>query len=264
MNCLASGTFSCWNPEIAALDRKASSTFVPAKDSNPLKFEPLKWKCFLSCTGSLVSSPSSSARFRVKVLIRSMADHLPMLNTQQTRSELEEVAKNLQGLALDADKWKAVLARDQAQDGTFVFGVRSTGIYCRPSCPARHPHVEQVVFFSGPGEAEQSGFRACKRCRPRAQRSSQRTELVQRVSEFIEHHLDEKLTLANLSREASLSPFHFQRTFKRILGISPRQYIEARRLEKVKRSLTNGETVTNSLYNAGFTSKSRLYEKTPP
>ncbi len=186
-----------------------------------------------------------------------------MLNTQQTNFELEDVAKNRLSLASEADKWKAVLARDETQDGTFVFGVRSTGIYCKPSCPARHPHIEQVVFFSGPGEAEQSGFRACKRCRPRAQRSSQRTELVQRVSEFIEHHLDEKLTLANLSREASLSPFHFQRTFKRILGISPRQYIEARRLEKVRKSLRRGETVTDALYGAGFTSRGRLYEKSP-
>ena len=84
------------------------------------------------------------------------------------------------------------------------------------------------------------------------------TEELQRL------YFDEKLTLENLSRQAGLSPFHFQRTFKRMLGISPRQYVEARRLEKVKRSLTSGETVTDSLYNAGFTSKSRLYEKTPP
>ena len=186
-----------------------------------------------------------------------------MLNTQQTNFELEDAARNRQGLASQADKWKAVLARDETQDGTFVFGVRSTGIYCKPSCPARHPHIEQVVFFPGPGEAEQSGFRACKRCRPREQGSSQRTELVQRICEFVERHLDEKLTLASLSREAGLSPFHFQRTFKRILGITPRQYIEARRLEKVRRSLRRGETVTDALYGAGFTSRGRLYEKSP-
>ena len=186
-----------------------------------------------------------------------------MLNTQQTNFELEDATRNRQGLASQADKWKAVLARDKTQDGTFVFGVRSTGIYCKPSCPARHPHIEQVVFFPGPGEAEQSGFRACKRCRPGEQGSSQRTELVQRVCEFVERHLDEKLTLASLSREAGLSPFHFQRTFKRVLGITPRQYIEARRLEKVRRFLRRGETVTDALYGAGFTSRGRLYEKSP-
>ncbi len=263
MNCFASGTFSCWNLEIPALDRKASSTFVPAKDSNPLKFEPLDLEGFLWGTGYSISGLSLSARFRVKVLIRSRADDLFMLNAQQTGSKLEEPAENPQGLASEADKWRAVLARDQTQDGTFVFGVRSTGIYCKPSCPARHPHVEQVVFFSGPVEAEQSGFRACKRCRPREQGNPQRTKMVQRVSEFIERHLDEKLTLAVLSREAGLNPFHFQRTFKRVLGISPRQYVEARRLERVKGSLRRGETVTEALYGAGFTSRGRLYEKSP-
>src|SRR5437016_13674153 len=141
-----------------------------------------------------------------------------MQTAQRNNADLQQLQKERQAIATDTEKWKAVVERDETKDGTFVFGVRSTGIYCKPSCPARHPHIEQVVFFSGPGEAEQSGFRACKRCRPREQRSSQRTELVQRVCEFIEHHLDEKLTLTNLSREASLSPFHFQRTFKRILG----------------------------------------------
>jgi AraC family transcriptional regulator, regulatory protein of adaptative response / methylated-DNA-[protein]-cysteine methyltransferase len=186
-----------------------------------------------------------------------------MLNVQQTRAELEETAKSQQGMAPEANMWKAVLARDESQDGTFVFGVRSTEIYCKPSCPSRHPNIEQVVFFHGPDEAEQSGFRACKRCRPREQGNSRRTELVQRVCEFIDQHLDEKLTLSSLSREAGLSPFHFQRTFKRLLGISPRQYIEARRVERVKRSLRRGETVTDALYGAGFTSRGRLYEKSP-
>jgi len=187
-----------------------------------------------------------------------------MLTAQPHNSDSQQLQKTQPGIAGITEKWKAVVERDETRDGLFVFAVRSTGIYCKPSCPARHPNTEQVVFFSEPDEAERSGFRACKRCHPREARSSARAELIQRTCRYIEANLDEKLTLENLSRQAGLSPFHFQRTFKRILGISPRQYVEARRLERVKRSLTNGETVTNSLYNAGFTSKSRLYEKTPP
>jgi AraC family transcriptional regulator of adaptative response/methylated-DNA-[protein]-cysteine methyltransferase len=184
-----------------------------------------------------------------------------MLTARQSNTDLEQLQKNQQGLAKDPEKWRAVVERDETKDGLFVFAVHSTGIYCKPSCPARHPSLQQVVFFSQPEEAESSGFRACKRCHPREARPFTRAELIQRTCRYIEANLDEKLSLETLSHRAGLSPFHFQRTFKRVLGISPRQYVEARRLEKVKRSLTNGETVTNSLYNAGFTSKSRLYEK---
>jgi AraC family transcriptional regulator, regulatory protein of adaptative response / methylated-DNA-[protein]-cysteine methyltransferase len=186
-----------------------------------------------------------------------------MLKTQQTSSDLGMVDRTRQGLSLATDDWKTVLARDATRDGTFVFGVRSTGIYCKPSCPARHPRLEQVVFFSGPDEAERSGFRACKRCRPRERTGSARTELVQRVCRYIDNNLDEKLTLTNLSKIAGLSPFYFQRLFRKTLGISPRQYIETRRLDKVRRSLRNGETVTEALYGAGFSSRGRLYEKSP-
>jgi AraC family transcriptional regulator, regulatory protein of adaptative response / methylated-DNA-[protein]-cysteine methyltransferase len=187
-----------------------------------------------------------------------------MLTAQRSNADLQQLQKNQQSVSTDTEKWKAVVERDESKDGLFVFGVRSTRIYCRPSCPARHPNPDQVVFFSQPDEAERSGFRACKRCHPRETRTSARAELIQRTCAYIEANLDEKLTLENLSRQAGLSPFHFQRTFKKFLGISPRQYVEAGRLERVKRSLTSGETVTNSLYSAGFTSKSRLYEKTLP
>jgi len=187
-----------------------------------------------------------------------------MLTAQRNNADLQQLQRNQPAIASDREKWRAVLDRDETKDGLFVFGVRSTGIYCKPSCPARHPNLEQVVFFSETDEAENSGFRACKRCHPREARPSNRAERVQKICTYIEANLDAKLTLDNLSHQAGLSPFHFQRTFKKILGISPRQYVEARRLERVKRSLTNGETVTNSLYDAGFTSKSRLYEKTLP
>src|SRR6266571_1351687 len=161
----------------------------------------------------------------------------------------------------DAQKWRAVIARDASRDGLFVVGVRTTGIYCKPSCPSKHPFRENVQFFPGPDEAEKAGFRACMRCRPGAQ--SSHSELVTLVTEFVNRNLDGKLTLENLSREAGLSQFHLQRVFKKALGISPRQYVEARRLERVKRSLSSGETVTDSVHSAGFTSTSRLYEKGP-
>ena len=144
-------------------------------------------------------------------------------------------------------------------DGVFVLGVRTTGIYCRPSCPSKHPFRENVQFFSGPDEAEKAGFRACKRCRPREK--SSHSEMITRVTEFVNQNLDGKLTLESLSHEAGLSPFQFQRVFEKSLGISPRQYVEAQRLERVKRSLNRGHTVTDSVYDAGFTSTSRLYEK---
>lgn len=184
-----------------------------------------------------------------------------MLTAQRNNSDLQQMQRNQSVFASDTEKWRAVTERDETKDGLFVFGVRSTGIYCKPSCPARHPNLEQVVFFAQHDEAESTGFRACKRCHPREARPSSRAETVQRACTYIEANLDAKLTLKNLSHRAGLSPFHFQRTFKRTLGISPRQYVEARRLKKVKRSLTSGVTVTNSLYDAGFTSKSRLYEK---
>src|ERR1700740_333604 len=126
-----------------------------------------------------------------------------MLRTSEMSSGMEQASDSQEILGLEADQWKAVVARDASKDGTFVFGVRSTGTYCKPSCPSRHPHIRQVVFFKGPDEAELSGFRECKRCRPREQRNSPRNELVQRICQHIDEHLDGKLTLASLSRDAA-------------------------------------------------------------
>ena len=184
-----------------------------------------------------------------------------MLRTQNVISELGP-AKTYHPGSRDEERWNAILARDASKDGSFVFGVRSTGIFCRPSCPARHPHIEQVIFFRGPDEAESSGFRACKRCHPDRIGIPSKAEMVQQVCEYIKQNIGEKLTLARLSHEAGISPFHLQRVFKKQLGMSPRQYVEARRLGHVKQSLRLGETVTNATYGAGFTSKGRLYEKT--
>ena len=185
-----------------------------------------------------------------------------MLTIEQSDAEMQE-ALGFRPLLTDDERWTAVLARNANYDGAFVLAVRSTGIYCRPSCPARRPGRDQAVFFNRPSDAEESGFRPCRRCRPENSWSSPRVEMINRLCKYIEINLNKKLTLRTLSVEAGVSPFHLQRTFKRVLGISPRQFVDARRLEKMKRSLRKGETVTNSLYNAGFTSRSRLYDKVP-
>jgi AraC family transcriptional regulator of adaptative response/methylated-DNA-[protein]-cysteine methyltransferase len=164
--------------------------------------------------------------------------------------------------ALDEDSlWLAVLARDTRLAGAFVFGVRSTGIYCRPGCPSRRPGREQVVFFASPRAAEQAHFRACRRCRPREGAGfDAHAELVKRVCAYIEAKPDEPLTLAALSRQVNMSPYHLQRTFKRIVGITPHQYVRARRLNTLKAQLRKGQGVTTALYEAGYGSSSRLYE----
>jgi len=155
--------------------------------------------------------------------------------------------------------WAAVLARDKRCDGSFVFAVRSTGIYCKPSCPAKRPSMDRVVFFSAPAEAEESGFRPCRRCHPGDNGSYAGVGAVDRVCKYIESNLNGKLTLSNLSVHAGISPYHLQRTFKQAVGLSPREYIQARRLAKMKLLLKNGHTVTKALYGAGFSSRSRFY-----
>jgi len=167
--------------------------------------------------------------------------------------------------APDDPRWLAVLARDSSQDGRFVLGVRSTGIYCRASCPAKKPARERVVLYDTPGDAERAGFRACLRCRPReAVTEPAQTTLVRRVCRYIEENADlERVTLDALAKEVGLSPFHLQRTFRRAMGISPRQYADAFRLGRLKAHLKRKEPVTMAMYEAGYGSSSRLYERAP-
>lgn len=158
--------------------------------------------------------------------------------------------------------WQAVMERDSQFDGVFVLGVRTTGIYCRPTCSARKPKRENVVFFANRADAREAGFRACKRCRPDDDREAE-SALIEQMCRYIDAHFEERLTLDALAKEANWSPSHFQRTFKRVMGISPRQYVEARRLNFLKDELKNGSTITQAMYDAGFSSSSRLYERAP-
>jgi len=162
----------------------------------------------------------------------------------------------------DDPRWSAVVARDAARDGEFVFAVSSTGVYCRPSCAARRPRRENVQFFLRPEQAEQAGYRACLRCRPKSFSGNAESDSVKAICRFIEQHLDEPLTLDRLGKEFHQSPFHLQRRFKAVLGITPREYADSCRLRLLKRNLQAGDSVTRAMYDAGYGSSSRLYEKT--
>jgi AraC family transcriptional regulator of adaptative response/methylated-DNA-[protein]-cysteine methyltransferase len=172
-----------------------------------------------------------------------------------------EVAVQI-AVQIDARRWQAVLDRDGSLDGTFVFGVSSTGIFCRPSCPAKRPRRDNVSFFDHALQAEQAGYRACLRCRPKAVDGNPQSALVRSICRYIEQHIEGQLTLSLLAKEFRRSPFHLQRTFKSVLGVSPKAYIDACRLRQVKQNLQAGYSVTTALYAAGYGSSSRLYERT--
>src|SRR6202163_906680 len=156
---------------------------------------------------------------------------------------------------------RAVEARDAGLDGAFVYAVRSTGIYCRPSCPSRRPHPRQVVLFAVPEAAEHAGFRACRRCHPdRAQRDA-KSDLVRRVCVEIAADVNSRANLGRLTEVTGVSAHHLQRTFRKAMGITPRQYADAIRIARLKSDLRKGTDVTTALYETGYGSPSRLYEK---
>lgn len=153
---------------------------------------------------------------------------------------------------------RAVSARDGSFDGAFVYGVITTGVYCRPSCASRPPKPSNVRFFASPDAAEGTGLRACKRCRPRAMHD-RTVERMQATARYIEEHADEPLSLNRLAAHAHLSPTHFQRVFKRVMGISPKAFHDANRFRLLKSALVTGKGVLDSIAEAGFESTSRVY-----
>jgi len=158
--------------------------------------------------------------------------------------------------------WRTVLARDTAADGHFFYAVRSTGVYCRPSCASRRPRRENVLFFADAHAAERAGFRACHRCHPRDAATDPSLEAVRQACVFIASR-EIPPTLAEIGAQVGLSPAYLQRRFTQVMGVSPRQYAAAQRVARVKARLKDGESVTATLYAAGFGSSRGFYEQTP-
>ncbi len=161
-------------------------------------------------------------------------------------------------------RWEAVLAHDARMDRAFVYAVRSTGIYCKPSCPSRRPRREQVVFYALPKAAESAGFRPCLRCRPKQADGNKRNDpqatLVERLCREMERQSEAPVRLRELASRAHISPYSLLRAFRRLIGVTPRQYSDAIRLRNLKGRLQTGDDVTTALYGAGYGSASRLYE----
>ncbi len=180
-----------------------------------------------------------------------------------------QIASSGNGAEIDA-RWLAVQSRNRVADGAFVYAVRSTGIYCRPSCASRKPQRQQVLFFRAPADAERKGFRACQRCRPQeAKLVDPHAADVARICRHIEATLADRngdessLTLGALAALSGLSAHALERAFRRVTGITPRQYVDAQRMRRLKSRLKKGDDVTTALYDAGFGSSSRLYERAP-
>ncbi|GAB4114939.1 MAG: bifunctional DNA-binding transcriptional regulator/O6-methylguanine-DNA methyltransferase Ada [Roseiflexaceae bacterium] len=157
--------------------------------------------------------------------------------------------------------WQAVLSRDASQDGAFVYAVRSTGIFCRPSCPSRRPRRDQVLFFSQPAAAAQAGFRACLRCRPQDQAAPE-SALAEQICRILDA-AEQEPSLHELGQLVALSPSHMQRIFSRVVGVSPRNYWRARRAERLRNELRSGEPVTGALFGAGYGSSGQAYSEAP-
>jgi AraC family transcriptional regulator, regulatory protein of adaptative response / methylated-DNA-[protein]-cysteine methyltransferase len=158
--------------------------------------------------------------------------------------------------------WKAVLNRDSTIDGKFFYGVRSTGIYCRPICPSRRPNRNQVCFFQSVQEAQSAGFRPCKRCQPQFE-TVPNTAKVLGVCRYIEAQSDRVPTLSELCSQVEMSPSYLQKVFKQIIGVSPFQYADALRSQRLKQRLQSGEEIAHAVYDTGYGSSSQLYEKAP-
>jgi len=159
-------------------------------------------------------------------------------------------------------QWRIVLARDRRFDGAFVYAVRSTGIYCRPSCPSRRPRRTMVQFYAIPEAAEAAGFRACRRCRPtQSPAADPAVAVVRELCRAIDANPDGPADLATLAQRAGLSPHQLLRAFRRVLGVSPKAYREARRVTRLKTSLKTHRHVSPAIYDAGYSSPSRVYER---
>lgn len=155
--------------------------------------------------------------------------------------------------------WAAVVGRDAGADGQFYYSVLSTGVYCKPSCGARQPRRENVSFHRDRAAAERAGYRPCKRCKPDLPPAAERNQaLAERICRMIEQ-AEESPSLAILAKATGLSRFTLQRTFKAVVGVTPKAYASAQRAKRLREGLRRGDDVTSALHDAGFGSSSRLY-----
>lgn len=174
------------------------------------------------------------------------------------------VADSTHGAALEDARWEAVADRSAAADGLFVYGVRSTGIYCRPACPARRPQRRNVVFFATATEAATAGFRACRRCRPhQGPDADPATAAVIAACRRLEA-CNAPVSLADLARSMGWSPRHFRRMFKALTGVTPSAYARAQRADRARAALRLGARVTDAVFDAGYGSTRAFYEHGAP
>ncbi len=164
----------------------------------------------------------------------------------------------------ESSRWRAVAARDKGADGCFVYGVATTGIYCRPGCPSRQPKRENVRFFEHHQAAEDAGYRPCKRCQPQAAEPFDAAADAVKVACQLIETAERPPTLAQLADAVGLSKYHFHRLFKRVVGITPNQYAAEKRLEKVRVRIQQDDTITEAVFNAGYESTSRFYQHATP
>lgn len=158
-------------------------------------------------------------------------------------------------------RWAAVMARDPRADGMFFYSVKTTGVYCRPSCPSRAARPENVQFHASALDAERAGFRPCGRCKPdQLPRAEQHAVTISELCRLIEN-AEQPLTLEQLAKRAGLSAFHLHRLFKALTGVTPKQYATAHRTRRVKSELSRANTVTAAIYGAGYNSNGRFYEQ---
>jgi AraC family transcriptional regulator of adaptative response/methylated-DNA-[protein]-cysteine methyltransferase len=162
-------------------------------------------------------------------------------------------------IEIDNAAWQAVLLRDRLQDGKFVYVALTTAIYCRPSCPARHPHRRNTVLVETAAEADRLGYTACRRCHPDALAPAERG--VRAALMYIETRLRHTMTLKTLAQVSGLSPNHLQQTFQRIVGLSPKGYCDARRLARFKECLRVGDSISDACYRVGYGSSRALYQQ---
>lgn len=179
--------------------------------------------------------------------------------TAQTAASVSMMTQSGSGILPDT-AWRAVRERDAAADGEFVFAVRTTGIFCRPSCPARRPKRENVEFLQSSEIALAAGYRACKRCNPESAARTLGEKRVRNAARYIDEHPEESLSLDALAARVTLSPFHLQREFKRVFGLSPRAYQSAARVGRLRSRLHAGDSVSRATYESGFGSSRAVYE----